>query len=69
LITTGQASAYAQTRFLEHVDRFQQLAGIAESGKVDGAAAALGHQLWERDKVFPNIDYHSFANRDGKLKR
>jgi 1,4-alpha-glucan branching enzyme len=69
LITTGQASAYARTRFLEHVDRFQQLAGIAESGKVDEVAGALGRQLWERDKVFPNIDYHSFASRDGKFKR
>lgn len=68
LITTGQASAYARNRFLEHVDRFQQLAVIAESGKVDESASALGHQLWERDKVFPNIDYRSFASRDGQFK-
>jgi hypothetical protein len=44
------------------------LAAIAESGKVDEAARTLGHQLWERDKVFPNIDYHSFASRDGQFK-
>ncbi|MBM3149239.1 MAG: DUF1957 domain-containing protein [Chloroflexi bacterium] len=67
LITTGQASAYARNRFVEHVDRFQQLADIVESGEVDGAARALCHQLWERDKIFPEIDYRAFANRDGQF--
>ncbi|MBM3118100.1 MAG: DUF1957 domain-containing protein [Chloroflexi bacterium] len=66
LITTGQASVYAENRFLEHVNRFQQLADIAESGKVDKAALALCHQLWELDKVFPDIDYRSFAEREGQ---
>ncbi|MBM3167480.1 MAG: DUF1957 domain-containing protein, partial [Chloroflexi bacterium] len=68
LITTGQASAYARNRFVEHVDRFQQLANIVESGKADEAAKALCHQLWERDKVFPDIDYRTFTNRDGQFR-
>lgn len=66
LITTGQASVYAEKRFLEHVNRFQQLADIAESGKADKAGEALYHQLWELDKVFPDIDYHFFAEREGR---
>ncbi len=66
LITTGQASAYAKDRFLEHVDRFQQMADIAESGQVDEAALTLCRQLWELDKIFPNIDYHYLAKREGQ---
>jgi len=66
LVTTGQAAAYARGRFLEHVNRFQQLADIAESGQVDEAAVTLCHQLWELDKVFPGIDYRSFAEREGQ---
>jgi len=68
LITTGQAAAYARDRFLEHVDRFQQLASIAEFGQVGEASVALCHQLWERDKVFPDIDYRFFANKDRQFK-
>jgi 1,4-alpha-glucan branching enzyme len=64
LITTGQASVYAENRFLDHVNRFQQLADIAESGKADKAALALCHQLWELDKIFPDVDYHSFAEKE-----
>jgi len=67
LITTGQARHYAENRFLEHVSRFQQLADIAESGRPDKADLALCHQLWELDKVFPHIDYRSFAEREGKV--
>ena len=65
LITTGQARQYAENRFLEHVNRFQQLADIAESGRPNKAALALCHQLWELDKIFPDIDYRSFAQREG----
>ncbi len=66
LISTGQASVYAERRFLEHVDRFQQLADCAEMGKDDNESAALYRHLWELDNVFPNIDYHSFAEREGQ---
>jgi len=65
LITTGQAEAYAKNRFLEHVNRFQQMADVAESGRVDEAALTLCRQLWELDKVFPSIDYRSLAKRQG----
>ena len=67
LITTGQARQYAKSRFLEHVNRFQQLADFAESGRVDKAALALCNQIWELDKIFPDIDYRSFADREGKV--
>jgi 1,4-alpha-glucan branching enzyme len=67
LMTTGQARVYAENRFLEHLNRFQQLADIAESGRVDKAALALCHQIWELDKIFPDIDYLSFAEREGKV--
>jgi 1,4-alpha-glucan branching enzyme len=68
LITTGQASAYATNRFLEHVDRFTQLANIAESGQVGKVAEEFSHQLFEKDKVFVDIDYRCFANRDYRSK-
>lgn len=67
LITTGQARYYAENRFLEHVNRFQQLADIAESGRAGKAALALVGQLWELDKIFPDIDYRCFAEREGKV--
>ena len=66
LITTGQASAYAKDRFLEHVNRFQQMADIAELGQVDKAALTLCRQLWALDKIFPNIDYRYLAKRQGQ---
>jgi 1,4-alpha-glucan branching enzyme len=67
LITTGQARHYAENRFLEHVSRFQKLADIAEAGRADKAALALCNQIWELDKIFPDIDYRSFADREGKV--
>ena len=30
------------------------------------AALKLCHQLWERDKVFPSINYRSFAEREDR---
>jgi 1,4-alpha-glucan branching enzyme len=68
LITTGQARFYAENRFIDHVNRFQKLADIAESGKADKSAVALCNELWELDKVFPEIDYSSFAEREGLTK-
>ncbi len=54
LVTTGQAREYAITRFSEHVKRFQQLADSVEAGAPD---RALADELWEVDKVFPDVDY------------
>ncbi|MGD0353648.1 MAG: 1,4-alpha-glucan branching protein domain-containing protein [Dehalococcoidia bacterium] len=68
LITTGQARVYAENRFLEHVNRFQKLADIAESGHADKAAVALCNEIWELDKVFPKIDYRSFAERECRIE-
>jgi len=68
LITTGQARYYAETRFLDHAKRFQKLVDIADSGRVDKAALALCQELWELDKVFPEIDYLSFVEREGLPK-
>ncbi len=64
LITTGQADAYAKNRFLDHVNRFQQLADIAESGHWSENDLSLCRKLWELDKVFPDINYLSFAKRE-----
>ena len=65
LVTTGQARAYAIERFQSHVDRFNELADWIEAGDA-GGAAALAETLWERDKVFPTIDYRWFAERQGR---
>lgn len=60
LVTTGQAGQYAIQRFQSHVTRFDQLAGLAESGQsTEGQAVA--RELYEQDKVFPTIDYRWFA--------
>jgi len=66
LVTTGQARLYAENRFLQHLDRFQQLAGLAESGAIDEAALLLCHKLWEIDRVFSYVDYHYFGDREEK---
>jgi 1,4-alpha-glucan branching enzyme len=65
LITTGQAGEYAIQRFREHVERFDLLAGIAEAGTADEAASRLAGEIWERDKLFPDIDYRDWSPRRG----
>jgi len=67
LITTGQAGEYATQRFGEHVERFDRLASIAESGYADEGASRLAGELWERDKLFPDIDYRDWSPRTGTL--
>lgn len=62
LVTTGQAREYAIIRFSEHLDRFNRLADIAETGQSDPTLVA---ELYERDKLFPNIDYRWFGEREG----
>ena len=63
LVTTGQAREYAIVRFNEHLERFSRLAELAEAGQID---PALVTELYERDKLFPNIDYRWFADREGR---
>jgi 1,4-alpha-glucan branching enzyme len=57
LVTTGQAKEYAIERFRRHVDQFTELVSSVERGHPDADLAA---RLWERDKVFPDIDYRWF---------
>jgi 1,4-alpha-glucan branching enzyme len=57
LVSTGQAREYAVQRFRQHVDRFDVL---LDSLGTETGDARLAEQLWERDKVFPDIDYRWF---------
>ena len=57
LITTGQAKEYAIQRFQQHVSRFDSLLDSLELGSPD---AELADQYWEKDKVFPGIDFRWF---------
>jgi 1,4-alpha-glucan branching enzyme len=65
LITTGQAPEYATQRFREHSERFDRLVEIAETGVAGEAASRLAGEFWERDKLFPDIDYRDWAPRGG----
>lgn len=58
LVTTGQAREYAVQRFNQHLERFNRLAASLNAKAPDTALAA---ELWELDKVFPDIDYRDFA--------
>jgi 1,4-alpha-glucan branching enzyme len=68
LVTTGQAKEYASQRFTEHVERFNQLADIAEqsSDTLSGEQRSFLESLSERDNPFPNIDYLAFKERQGR---
>jgi 1,4-alpha-glucan branching enzyme len=61
LITTWQARDYATDRFQDHLERFHRLADMAEHNQVDEKAVA---QYFELDRVFPDLDYHDFADRE-----
>ncbi len=59
LVTTGQANEYATQRFREHVERFNSLLDSLETESPD---EEMADRLWERDKVFPEIDYRWFRS-------
>lgn len=61
LITTGQAREYAIQRFSQHCDRFEQLAESLES---DTPNRKLADELWELDRIFPDINYQWFSFSD-----
>ncbi|MDQ6695226.1 MAG: DUF1957 domain-containing protein [Chloroflexota bacterium] len=65
LYTTGQARQYATERFVEHVNRFNDIADAAESSEGNSAAKAaeLATRYGERDNLFPDIDFRLFARR------
>jgi 1,4-alpha-glucan branching enzyme len=69
LVTTGQAREYAVERFNQHLERFNQLAEMVEAGRLHEEARRICQELWELDKVFPDIDYVAFANREGKYEK
>jgi 1,4-alpha-glucan branching enzyme len=58
LVTTGQAREYAIQRFSQHLERYGELADSLEAGNPDTERAG---ELWEMDKVFPDIDYRWWA--------
>lgn len=64
LVTTGQAREYAEGRFTQHYERFQDLCRALEEGRGD-QAEPVARELFERDKVFPDIDFRAFADREG----
>ena len=57
LITTGQAKEYAIQRFSQHHERFEKLTDSLDNGAPNTTLAA---ELWELDKVFPELDYRWF---------
>ncbi len=57
LITTGQAKEYAIQRFQQHLSRFEALLDSLDLGSPD---VELANQYWEKDKVFPGIDFRWF---------
>jgi 1,4-alpha-glucan branching enzyme len=61
LITTWQARDYATNRFQDHLERFHRLADMAEHNQVDEGLVA---QYLDLDRVFLDLDYHDFANRE-----
>ncbi|MBN1426913.1 MAG: DUF1957 domain-containing protein [Anaerolineae bacterium] len=60
LVTTGQAREYAIRRFTRHVERFEALAESLEAGQPD---RRMADELYEVDKVYPDIDYRWFKPR------
>ncbi len=58
LISTGQAKNYATQRFQTHLDRYNALLDSAMSDQPD---PQMAQAHWERDRVFPAIDYRWFA--------
>jgi len=61
LVTTGQAREYAVQRFTAHVERFERLAASIEAGQPD---RTLAEELWELDKVFPDVDFRWWADQE-----
>ena len=59
LITTWQAKDYATDRFREHVDRFEKIADMIESGNINEAAL---FEIEDIDNCFPDIDYRVYLS-------
>ena len=61
LVTTNQAKAYAIQRFNQHLERFEALASSVEAGTPD---VTLAKDLYERDKLFADIDFRVYQSRE-----
>ncbi len=59
LITTWQAKDYATDRFREHVDRFEKIADMIESGHINENAL---EEIESIDNCFPVIDYRVYQS-------
>jgi len=57
LITTWQAKDYATDRFREHVERFETIADMIESGSIDEGKL---FEIENIDNCFDNIDYRVY---------
>ncbi|HEY47551.1 MAG TPA: DUF1957 domain-containing protein [Anaerolineae bacterium] len=57
LVTTGQAREYSIQRFRQHVDRFNMLLDELDQQRPSSELAA---DLWEKDKIFPEMDFRWF---------
>jgi 1,4-alpha-glucan branching enzyme len=70
LVSTGQAKEYAAERFVEHLQRFNELADSIESHQVElPERQAFLQSLQERDNPFPDIDFREFRERQGSAAR
>jgi 1,4-alpha-glucan branching enzyme len=58
LVTTGQAREYAIQRFTQHIERFKALTQSLDENRPNRSQA---EELYELDKVFPDIDYRIFG--------
>jgi 1,4-alpha-glucan branching enzyme len=65
LVTTGQAKEYATKRFREHVERFEEMADIAETDEIIPEQRSRLGELEQQDNPFPEIDYTDFRERQG----
>jgi 1,4-alpha-glucan branching enzyme len=65
LVTTLQAKEYAIERFQEHLERFNQLASLAQADSYSTADESYLAALRERDNPFSTIDYRDWTPRQG----
>ena len=65
LVTTLQAKQYAVERFQEHLERFDQLASLAQADSYSAADETYLAGLHERDNPFSTIDYRDWTPRQG----
>ncbi len=61
IMKTGTAVKYAVDRVKSHLSRFRRLSREIETGTLDGDVAWLA-DLEGRDNIFPNLDFHMYAD-------